>query len=55
MPDVLPKPTKGTGILKFSKDVYLEFKYDAESEEDDALVGYFHYGEETVTLLPYIG
>ena len=54
MPDITPKPTKGTGILRFSEDIYLEFKYDAESEGDDRLIGYFHFGDESVTLLPFI-
>ena len=49
---VLPNPTKGTGILRFSEEVYIEFKYDVESDDPEALVGYFHYGNETVTLLP---
>lgn len=53
MPEIVtPKPTKGTGILRFSKDIYLEFKYDAESSDEDSLVGYFHYGTKTVELLP---
>ncbi len=55
MPDVLPKPIRGTGILRFSEDVYLEFKYDAESVDPEALVGYFHYGTDTVELLPALG
>lgn len=55
MPGVInPKPTKGTGILRFSKDIYLKFEYDLESEGADPIVGYFHVGDETITLLPAI-
>lgn len=54
MPEiVMPKPTKGTGILRFSEDVYLEFKYDIGSEEE-VIRGVFHYGEYDVELLPAI-
>lgn len=55
MPGVInPKPGKGTGILRFSKDIYLKFEYDVESE-DEVIRGEFHYGEYTVELLPAIG
>lgn len=58
MPEVInPKPTKGTGILRFSEDIYLEFKYNLVPEDPDdpnALVGYFHSGETTITLSPSI-
>lgn len=54
MADVLPKPTKGSGILRFSEDVYLKFEYDVGSD-DDVIRGIFHYGEYEVELLPAIG
>lgn len=51
---VLPNPTKGTGILRFSEDIYLKFEYDLESEDPYAIAGYFHVGDETITLLPEV-
>lgn len=55
MPEIItpkPKPTKGTGILRFSEDIYLKFEYDIGSEE--VIRGVFHYGEYNVELLPAI-
>ncbi len=55
MPEIItPKPTKGTGILRFSEDIYLKFEYDLESDEDYAIAGYFHVGDATITLLPEV-
>ena len=54
MADALPKPTKGSGILRFSEDIYLELKYDLESEDPEAIVGHFHVDDATITLLPAI-
>lgn len=51
MPDITPKPTKGSGILKFSEDAYLEFKYDYE---EDILGGIFHFGENEINLVPEV-
>lgn len=54
MADALPKPTKGSGILRFSEDIYLKFEYDLESEDPEAIVGHFHVDDATITLLPAI-
>lgn len=56
MPGVInPKPTKGTGILRFSKDIYLKFEYDLEAEDGPVIIGHFHIGEEDIELLPEEG
>lgn len=52
---VTPKPTKGSGILRFSKDIYLKFEYDVESEDNPVITGHFHIGEVDIELLPEEG
>lgn len=53
MPAIItPKPTKGTGILRFSEDIYLKFEYDLDSDDPYAIAGYFHVGESDIILIP---
>lgn len=55
MPEIItPKPTKGTGILRFSEGIYLKFEYDLESDDSYAIAGYLHIGDDTITLLPEV-
>ena len=47
----MPEPTKGSGVFRFSPEVYLEFKYDIDNE---VLRATFHYGETVVELVPEV-
>lgn len=55
MADVLPKPTKGSGILRFSEDIYLELKYDLNIEEPaDAISCSLYAGDLEIPLVPQL-
>ena len=55
MPDVLPKPTKGSGILRFSEDVYLKLKYDLSIEDpSEAISCTLYAGDLEIPLVPQL-
>lgn len=55
MPDITPKPTKGSGILRFSEDIYLELKYDLSIEDpSEAISCTLYAGDLEIPLVPQL-
>lgn len=56
MPEIVtPKPTKGSGILRFSEDIYLELKYDLSIEDPaEGISCTLYAGNLEIPLVPQL-